>query len=83
MENQSYDHPCPKPLKFWERLLLRGSPKEGELILDPFAGSGVTAVACEKHNRRWICIEISEHYCEIIQERVLGRDKYQKSLEEF
>ena len=83
LENQSYDHPCPKPLKFWERLLLRGSPKEKELILDPFAGSGVTAVACEKHNRRWICIEISERYCEVIQERVLGHDKYQKSLEEF
>ena len=83
LDNQSYDHPCPKPLKFWERLLLRGSPKEGEIVLDPFGGTGVTAVACEKYNRRWIAIEISEKYCEITQERVLGRDKYQRSLEEF
>ena len=44
--------------------------KKNELFLDPFLGSGTTAVACEKLNRRWIGIEISEKYCEIAKQRI-------------
>ena len=43
-----------------------------DIILDPFIGSGTTALACEKLNRRWIGIEISEEYCETAKQRLLG-----------
>ncbi len=41
-----------------------------DLILDPFIGSGTTAVACEKLGRKWIGIEISKKYCEIAKKRI-------------
>ena len=44
--------------------------KEFELVLDPFLGSGTTAVACERLKRRWIGIEIEEKYCEIAKKRI-------------
>ena len=63
-------HPCPKPIKFWQKLLKRGSVFETETILDPFLGSGTTAVACERLGRRWIGIEISKEYCDIAVKRI-------------
>ena len=44
--------------------------KETDLILDPFLGSGTTAVACKRLNRRFIGIEISEKYCQIARDRL-------------
>ncbi|MCD6166729.1 site-specific DNA-methyltransferase [bacterium] len=41
------------------------------LVLDPFLGSGTTAVACERLNRRWIGIEINEEFCKIAKERIM------------
>lgn len=63
------DHPCPKPLKFWEKLLIKGS-LEGDLVLDPFMGSWTTARACKNLGRRFIGCEISEEYCRIGEERL-------------
>ena len=40
------------------------------IILDPMLGSGTTAIACERLNRRWIGIEIEEKYCEIAAKRI-------------
>ena len=45
---------------------------ENELVLDFTSGSGTTAVACENTNRRWICIEQEEKYCEIHKNRING-----------
>jgi len=39
-------------------------------ILDPYLGSGTTAIACERLNRKWIGIEIEEKYCEIAAKRI-------------
>lgn len=64
------DHPCPKPLGLWKRLMVRGSPNEGETILDPFMGSGTTLLAAKETNRRAIGIEIEEKYCEIAVRRL-------------
>ena len=63
-------HACPKPIKVWEEILKKGSCKEGDLVLDPFAGSGTTGVACKNLNRNFILIEQDEKYCEVIKERV-------------
>jgi len=62
-------HPTQKPIKLFERILIDYS-KENDLIIDPFGGSGTTAIACENINRRWIMIEKEEAYCEIIKNRV-------------
>jgi len=63
-------HPCPKPLGLWKLLMVRGSPNEGELILDPFCGSGTTLLAAKETNRRAIGIELEEKYCEIAANRL-------------
>ena len=70
LDTEGTGHPCPKPVKFWKDVLLRGSVNEADLILDPFLGSGTTAVACKRLNRRFIGIEISEKYCEIAKNRL-------------
>ena len=41
------------------------------IVLDPFLGSGTTAIACERLNRRWVGIEIEEKYCEVAKQRLL------------
>ena len=62
-------HHSQKPIKLMEKLLIENS-NEGDLILDPFAGSGSTLVACKKLNRRFIGIEVSPTYCEISRQRL-------------
>ena len=44
--------------------------KENNIILDPFLGSGTTAVACKELNRNYIGIEISPEYCKIAERRL-------------
>jgi DNA modification methylase len=65
----TFGHPCPKPME-WAEWLIEKSTREGNLILDPFLGSGTTAVACEKLNRRWVGIELEEKYCGIAKRRI-------------
>ena len=63
------DHPSPKPKHFISELLKMFS-KEEDLILDPFIGSGSTAVACILTNRKFIGFEIEEKYCVLAKERI-------------
>ena len=67
--NEKIQHPSPKPI---EALLSLCNHYVDEkwTVLDPFLGSGTTAVACERLNRRWIGIEIEEKYCEIAAKRI-------------
>ncbi len=65
----SFGHPCPKPLD-WAIWLIVKSTQEGDVVMDPFMGSGTVALACEKTGRRWIGIELDEKYCEIIAKRL-------------
>lgn len=62
-------HPCPKPLGAWKWLLDKVS-LPGEVILDPFMGSGTTLRAAKDLGRRAIGIEIEERYCEIAVRRM-------------
>lgn len=64
-------HITQKPLAFIEKLVSNSSD-EGEVVLDPFAGSGTTAIAAENLNRNWICIEQDETYYNAATKRVKG-----------
>ena len=68
-ENKT-DHPCPKPIAWMEWLVNRSSPFLGEIILDPFMGSGTTGVACVKLGRKFIGIELEPKYFDIAVNRI-------------
>jgi site-specific DNA-methyltransferase (adenine-specific) len=67
-------HPSQKPVMMMERIILSSS-NEGDTILDPFAGSGTTGVACKNLNRNYILIEKEPEYTEIINNRLNGHHK--------
>ena len=54
-------HPTEKPIELM-RHYIENSSQSGELILDPFSGSGTTAVAAQAADRRWLCIEKDPAY---------------------
>ncbi len=62
-------HPCPKPIRAWSRLLSNIS-NAGQLVLDPFMGSGTTLRAAKDLGRSAVGIEINEAYCEIAANRL-------------
>ncbi len=62
-------HPTQKPLKLLERILL-ASTNEGDVVLDPFNGSGSTGVAALKLGRRYLGIEMSEEYLDLTINRL-------------
>ncbi|MGF2053938.1 DNA-methyltransferase [Vagococcus fluvialis] len=62
-------HPTQKPLEIIERIIL-ASTEEGDVILDPFVGSGTTCVAATKLNRKSIGIDLEEEFIEIAINRV-------------
>ena len=62
-------HPTVKPLSLME-YLVKLVTKEKQLVLDPFIGSGTTALACMITNRNFIGFEISKEYCDIAQRRI-------------
>jgi len=70
-------HYTPKPEKLIERIVLCSS-KEGDLVFDPFCGSGVTAVVSKKLNRNFICVDIDPDYCKLAQGRLLKNNEISK-----
>jgi site-specific DNA-methyltransferase (adenine-specific) len=62
-------HPTQKPESIIRTLLNKHS-KEGDIILDCFAGSGTTLIACKQLNRNFIGVELLPEYCEIIEKRL-------------
>ena len=69
-EPQTNGHPCQKPVAWAEWLITRATNDEGDVVLDPFNGSGTTCVAAKKLKRDYIGIDISEKYCKIAEERL-------------
>lgn len=63
------DHPTQKPIEILKRMILASSPVNG-IVLDPFMGSGSTAVACVLNNRNYIGFEINPEYCKIAEKRL-------------
>ena len=62
-------HPTEKPVELME-VLVTNSSQEGELVFDPFMGSGSTGIACINNNRNFIGIELDETYFNIAKERI-------------
>lgn len=66
---ENTDHPTQKPEKLIAKLLLASS-HPGDLVLDPFLGSGTTSVVAKKLGRHYIGIEIDEMYCCLAEKRL-------------
>lgn len=62
-------HPTVKPLKLMSYLITLFS-REGDIVLDPFVGSGTTCLAAKKLNRKYIGIERESEYIEIANARL-------------
>lgn len=71
-DKESHNHPAIFPEKLAEDHILSWS-NEGDVVLDPFCGSGTTCKMAKKNNRYFIGIEISKEYCILSQEII---DKY-------
>ena len=67
-------HPAQKPLKLIERIVLASSDP-GDLVLDPFLGSGTTAVIAKQHGRRWLGIQMNPVYARIARQRLKAKFK--------
>lgn len=61
-------HPTVKPVGLLHEILLDSS-RNGDIVLDPFGGSGSTLLACQRAKRKARLIEISPHYCDLIIHR--------------
>lgn len=66
-------HPCPIPIELIERII-KLTTKEGDVVLDPFMGSGTTALACLNTNRMFVGFEIDKKYFDIANERINNYD---------
>jgi len=78
---ENTDHPTQKPEKLLAKIIL-ASTNENDLILDPFAGSGTTAVVAKKLGRRFVAIESDENYCLLALKR-LELSERDKSIQGF
>ena len=62
-------HPTQKPEKLLAKLILAGS-NQGDMIFDPFLGSGTTSVAAKKLGRHYLGIEFQDEYCALVEKRL-------------
>lgn len=68
-DKKKYNHPTIKPVNIIKNLIINSS-NPGEIVLDPFMGSGTTGVACKELGRDFIGIEIDKKYYDIAKERI-------------
>ena len=74
-ENGRAAHPTQKPLELFKRLVEMAT-EEGDIVIDPFMGSGTTAIASIQLNRNWIGIENNKKYIDLANKRI---NKYKKN----
>jgi modification methylase len=67
-QEMNNEHPAPFPVQMIERII---SSTTAQIVLDPFMGSGTTALAAKNLNRQYIGIEIAEEYINMARERLL------------
>lgn len=68
-KNRRDEHPCQLPVHLLERLLLM-TTDEGDIVLDPFIGTGTTAIASKRLGRKYIAIDIDSTYTEITEKKL-------------
>ncbi len=68
-------HPAPFPVHLIERII---SSTEAEIILDPFMGSGTSAIAALRHDRKYIGIDVAPEYCKMAEKRIQEEKKQLK-----
>ena len=66
---ENTDHPTQKSEKLIAKLMLASS-RPGDLVLDPFLGSGTTSVVAKKLDRKYIGIELDQEYCLLAERRL-------------
>lgn len=66
---ENTDHPTQKPEKLLAKIILASS-KSGDLVLDPFNGSGTTTVVAKKLGRHYVGVELDQKYCCFAQKRL-------------
>lgn len=66
--NNQRMHPTQKPVAVYERAIINSS-RRGEIVVDPFLGSGTCLIAAEKHHRSAYCIEIDPGYVDVAVKR--------------
>ncbi len=71
---ENTDHPTQKPEKLYAKLILASS-KPGDIVFDPFLGSGTSSVVAKKLGRNYCGIELNEEYCLWIAKRLLRAEK--------
>lgn len=76
-EKEFGKHPTQKPLELLSRIV-RSSTDEGDLVLDPFSGSGTTGIACSVLKRKFIGIDTNKEYLDLTISRF--KDKNKKKL---
>ncbi|MDI6759390.1 MAG: DNA methyltransferase [Candidatus Brocadiaceae bacterium] len=80
-EKNSFLHPATKQPIVLEYAILAGS-SEGDLVLDPFAGSGTTGFVAHGLRRKCVMIEIDHNYCQLIKDRIEGKyGKFERKTE--
>lgn len=78
----SREHPTMKPIALVSRAV-KNSSKKGDVVLDPFGGSGSTLIACEHLGRRCRMMELDPKYCDVIRKRyaeLLGKQDEWEAL---
>ncbi|HPD25849.1 MAG TPA: DNA methyltransferase [Candidatus Marinimicrobia bacterium] len=71
------EHPCQLPVHLLERIILMSSD-EGDVVLDPFVGTGTTAIAAKRLGRRYIGFDIDENYTIISQKKLAQEESNSK-----
>ena len=66
---ENTDHPTQKSEKLYAKLVLASS-KEGDIVFDPFLGSGTASVVAKKLRRNYCGIELNEEYCMLAEKRL-------------
>jgi len=68
-QERNNPHPAPFPVELAQRCI---SSTTGRIVLDPFIGSGTTAIAAESCGREWVGMDVSKEYCKLARERIFA-----------
>lgn len=72
-DKDKFEHPTIKPINIIQTII-KNSSKPNDIILDCFAGSGTTLVACKELERHYLGFEINRNWCEVARNRLNGID---------